>query len=205
MSLELKPVSKQGARPVKCPVKRTVNLARRESRAGSALTLALGALAIAALCFCVTKFGVLDQLERQRQAEAAYQSVHAQLVMLQNALADYPEVQKEYRTYSRKWLYEDTTGSFVRVERVDALELLEDYLAPYGEVRAVRMKEDTMTVSMSGMSLEEISSMLTRLQARPLVAAASLNLAEARQSAQTEKLDFTLTVTLQNVQKEAAE
>ena len=123
--------------------------------------------------------------------------MHAQYVQMQQAIENYPAVEQEYRTYSRSWMQEDTTGSFVSVERVDVLDLLEQYLMPYGTVNSVAMQKDTVVVSMSGMNLEQISAMFERLQKQPIVAGASLNLASTAQNAQASDLDFSVTITLQ--------
>ena len=84
----------------KYPTKRTVNLAQRESHSRSTLTLTLGLVLIVVLSFCVANFGVLRQLDRQRAAENAYNTVHSQYTQMQQALADYDNVELQYRTYS---------------------------------------------------------------------------------------------------------
>lgn len=196
MKLEQKPAAK-ARKTIKYPVKTTINLAQRESRSQNVATLAIGIALIAVLSFCVAKFGVIDQLARQREAEQAYNTVHAQYVQMQQAIENYPAVEQEYRTYSRSWMQQDATGSFVSVERVDVLDLLEQYLMPYGTVNSVAMQKDTVVVSMSGMNLEQISAMFERLQKQPIVAGASLNLASTAQNAQASDLDFSVTITLQ--------
>ena len=92
----------------KYPTKRTVNLAQRESHSRSTLTLTLGLVLIVVLSFCVANFGVLRQLDRQRAAENAYNTVHSQYIQMQQALADYDNVELQYRTYSRTWMQEDS-------------------------------------------------------------------------------------------------
>lgn len=66
----------------KYPTKRTVNLAQRESHSRSTLTLTLGLVLIVVLSFCVANFGVLRQLDRQRAAENAYNTVHSQYIQM---------------------------------------------------------------------------------------------------------------------------
>ena len=53
-------------RAVRCPTKRSVNLAKRPPRTRSAVTLVLGVVLITVLALAVAKFAVLDQLARQR-------------------------------------------------------------------------------------------------------------------------------------------
>lgn len=109
----------------KYPTKRTVNLAQRESHSRSTLTLTLGLVLIVVLSFCVANFGVLRQLDRQRAAENAYNTVHSQYTQMQQALADYDNVELQYRTYSRTWMQEEDSPFYIPVDRLEVLDLLE--------------------------------------------------------------------------------
>lgn len=116
-------------KPVKYPTKRTVNLAKRESHSQSVMTLSIGTAVIIVLVVLVVKFGVLDQLARQSAAESAYNTVHAQYTEMQSAVEKYPEVEEEYRTYSRKWMQQEGSGAFVSVDRPGSAR-------PHGELSA---------------------------------------------------------------------
>ena len=179
-------------KPVKYPTKRTVNLAKRESHSQSVMTLSIGTAVIIVLVVLVVKFGVLDQLARQSAAESAYNTVHAQYTEMQR----YPKVEEEYRTYSRKWMQQEDSGAFVSVDRQEVLDLMENYLQPYGTIKAVTISDDVMIVSMSGMNLQEISAMFEILQQQPIVKAADLTIASTEKTA-GEDLDFSVTITLQ--------
>ena len=180
---------------VRCPTKRSVTLAKRPPRTRSAVTLVLGIVLIAALALAVAKFAVLDQLARQRAAEQQYQSVHAQYAEMQNALENYDAVEQEYRTYSRSWMTEEN-GSFVDVDRMDVLALVEQELMARGEVRSFVAQQNTLVVHMAGMSLAEVSAMLESVQRQPIVAGASLNLASTADEAGL--LEFSVTIVLQS-------
>ncbi len=180
---------------VRCPTKRSVNLAKRPPRTRSALTLVLGVVLIAALSLAVAKFAVLDQLARQRAAEQQYQSVHAQYAEMQSALENYDAVEQEYRTYSRSWMIEEN-GSFVDVDRMDVLALVEQELMARGEVRSLVAQQNTLVVNMAGMSLAEVSAMLESVQRQPIVAGASLNLASTAD--EDGLLEFSVTIVLQS-------
>ena len=178
-------------KPVKYPTKRTVNLAKRESHSQSVMTLSIGTAVIIVLVVLVVKFGVLDQLARQSAAESAYNTVHAQYTEMQSAVEKYPEVEEEYRTYSRKWMQQEDSGAFVSVDRQEVLDLMENYLQPYGTIKAVTISDDVMIVSMSG-----ISAMFEILQQQSIVKAADLTIASTEKTA-GEDLDFSVTITLQ--------
>ena len=189
-------------KPVKYPTKRLVNLAQRESNSKSVVTLVAGVCVIVVLAGCVAKFGVYDQLERQNAAERAYNQVHSQYTEMKNELEGYDDVLQEYRTYSRSWMRQNSSGQFVSVDRMDVLQLLEKQLMPCGTVNSVSVSGDVMVVAMSGMNLEEISAMFAVVQEQPIVASASLNIASTEKNTNAE-LDFSVTIVLQPAEEEA--
>ena len=190
----------------KYPTKRTVNLAQRESHSRSTLTLSLGLLIILLLSFCVANFGVLRQLDRQRAAEQAYSTAHSQYTEMQTALADYDRVELQYRTWSRAWMHDENSPVYVPVDRMEVLDLVQEYLMPYGTVNTLVVDEDVMIVTMSDMNLEQISAMFQRLQLQPTVKAATLTLAATPSVNPGDKVDFSITVTLRSAaEREAAQ
>lgn len=190
----------------KYPSKRTVNLAQRESHSRSTLTLSLGLLIILLLSFCVANFGVLRQLDRQRAAEQAYSTAHSQYTEMQTALADYDQVELQYRTWSRAWMHDENSPVYVPVDRMEVLDLVQEYLMPYGTVNTLVVDEDVMIVTMSDMNLEQISAMFQRLQLQPSVKAATLTLAATPSVNPGDKVDFSITVTLRSAaEREAAQ
>lgn len=190
----------------KYPTKRTVNLAQRESHSRSTLTLSLGLLIILLLSFCVANFGVLRQLDRQRAAEQAYSTAHSQYTEMQTTLADYDRVELQYRTWSRAWMHDENSPVYVPVDRMEVLDLVQEYLMPYGTVNTLVVDEDVMIVTMSDMNLEQISAMFQRLQLQPSVKAATLTLAATPSVNPGDKVDFSITVTLRSAaEREAAQ
>ncbi len=64
---------------------------------------------------------------------------------------------------------------------MEVLDLVQEYLMPYGTVNTLVVDEDVMIVTMSDMNLEQISAMFQRLQLQPAVKAATLTLAATTQ------------------------
>lgn len=189
---------------MKLPTKTRINLAKRESRKKDMITLGVGIVLIAGLSAAVAKFAVVDQLERLSQAEGAYNAVHVQYVAMQQAVADYPNVEERYRTYSRSWMLSGDTNGLTRVDRADVLDLVEARLLPYGRINTLSLRDSVMVVSMSGMNLSQISAMFERLQTEKIVASASLNMASTEEKDDPNALlDFTITIALQPEQEEA--
>ena len=189
---------------MKLPTKTRINLAKRESRKKDFITLGVGLVLIAGLSAAVAKFAVIDQLDRLSQAEGAYNAVHVQYVAMQQAVADYPNVEERYRTYSRSWMLSGDTNGLTRVDRADVLDLVEARLLPYGRINTLSLRDSVMVVSMSGMNLSQISAMFERLQTERIVASASLNMASTEEKDDPNALlDFTITIALQPEQEEA--
>lgn len=188
---------------MKLPTKTRINLAKRESRKKDMITLGVGIVLIAGLSAAVAKFAVIDQLDRLSQAEGAYNAVHTQYVAMQQAIADYPNVEERYRTYSRSWMLSGDTNGLARVDRADVLDLVEARLLPYGRINTLSLRDSVMVVSMSGMNLSQISAMFERLQTEKIVASASLNMASTEEKDDPNALlDFTITIALQPEQEE---
>ena len=188
---------------MKLPTKTRINLAKRESRKKDMITLGVGIVLIAGLSAAVAKFAVIDQLDRLSQAEGAYNAVHVQYVAMQQAVADYPNVEERYRTYSRSWMLSGDTNGLARVDRADVLALVEARLLPDGRINTLSLRDSVMVVSMSGMNLSQISAMFERLQTEKIVASASLNMASTEEKDDPNALlDFTITIALQPEQEE---
>lgn len=189
---------------MKLPTKTRINLAKRESRKKDMITLGVGIVLIAGLSAAVAKFAVIDQLDRLSQAEGAYNAVHVQYVAMQQAVADYPNVEERYRTYSRSWMLSGDTNGLAQVDRAEVLDLVEARLLPYGRINTLSLRDSVMVVTMSGMNLSQISAMFERLQTEKIVASASLNMASTEEKDDPNALlDFTITIALQPEQEEA--
>ncbi len=189
---------KKTQRAVKLPTKTHINLAKRESKKRDATTLGVGAAIIIVLVILVAKFGVYDQFARLQRAEDAYNTVHQQYAEMEESLADYPQVLERYRTYARAWMEQSDENGFVQVDRMEILDLLENYMIPYGTLNSFTIQDSAVVVSMSGMNLQEISNMFARLQSRPIVKGVSLDLASTEETSKNADLDFSVTIELKS-------
>ncbi len=176
------------------PRKNTINLALRSPAAGRIQRLILGLALIGLLASAVAKFGVVDQLARLRQAQAAYGSIQESSRKLAEALKDFSEVEFDYQTHAMDWLEADSP-----VDRLQVLELLEEELLARGQVSKVTVLGQVMQVDMSGMDLAQVSQMLLSLEQRDIVASVELNVA-ATGADGGDLLQFHLTILLQKGQ-----
>lgn len=180
----------------KYPTKKTINLAMKEEYAGNAQLLVAGAVIIGLVCILVTKFGVYDQFARLAKAESEYFKVHEQKMEMEQYLDDYDQVLLDYRTWSRDWMAENE--HYVTIERTKLLDLLEQYVSPYGTLYHVDITENRIGVQLGDLSLQQLSAMMEKLEEHPLVSHSELNTATTEEKHTNEKVDFVLTIQLQS-------
>ena len=190
---------------IKCPQKRGINLNMQESRRSTRLTLLIGCIAIVLLAGSVAKFGVIDQYKRLDRAQAEYNTVHNQYQQAKTLLEDYDRVLMEYRTYSMDWMSGTSGGSSqdltTIVDRQEVLDLLEQEMLTRGRLVSLQVTGDKMIVSMSGMSLEQISEMFAEIQQSPIVSQVELNLASTENGQAATIMDFSMRITLQQAEE----
>ena len=191
---------------IKCPQKTGINLNLQEDRQRDRRTLLIGILAIAALVAVVVNFGVIAQYKRLDKAQAEYNQVHSQYTQTQEALQDYDRVLLEYRTYSMDWMSGTGDGSedlTAIVDRQQVLALLETEMLSRGRLTSVQIIDNKMNVSMSGMSLDQISDMFAILRRSPIVSDVALDLASTEDGNVAAILDFTVRITLRQAEEVA--
>lgn len=191
---------------IRCPQKTGINLNIEENRERDRLTLLIGVVAIAALVAVVVNFGVIAQYKRLDKAQAEYNQVHSQYTQTQEALQDYDRVLLEYRTYSMDWMSGTGDGSedlTAIVDRRQILDLLETEMLSRGRLTSVQIIDNKMNVSMSGMSLDQISDMFAILRRSPIVSDVALDLASTEDGNVAAILDFTVRITLRQAEEVA--
>ena len=191
---------------IRCPQKTGINLNIEENRDRDRLTLLIGVVAIAALVAVVVNFGVIAQYKRLDKAQAEYNQVHSQYTQTQEALQDYDRVLLEYRTYSMDWMSGTGDGSedlTAIVDRQQILDLLETEMLSRGRLTSVQIIDNKMNVSMSGMSLDQISDMFAILRRSPIVSDVALDLASTEDGNVAAILDFTVRITLRQAEEVA--
>lgn len=191
---------------IRCPQKTGINLNIEENRDRDRLTLLIGVVAIAALVAVAVNFGVIAQYKRLDKAQAEYNQVHSQYTQTQEALQDYDRVLLEYRTYSMDWMSGTGDGSedlTAIVDRQQVLALLETEMLSRGRLTSVQIIDNKMNVSMSGMSLDQISDMFAILRRSPIVSDVALDLASTEDGNVAAILDFTVRITLRQAEEVA--
>ena len=187
-----------GAAPrkmIKCPSKTGINMNKREKRTGEMLTLVIGLAVILLMAGLVARFGVMEQYRRLSEAQSAYGEVHSQLTACQEKLTDYELVLTEYRSCSLDGMTEGE-DQLITVSRQAVLDLVEGIMMPRGKVISVNILDDTADVEMSGMSLDQISTMFAVMEAEPIVRSVELNMAATEENTASAQLNFSVRIYL---------
>ena len=109
------------------------------------------------------KFAVADRFARLAEAENALAARYDELAALQASTADFAEVKDIYNQYT----YRDYDRSIA--DRQDILDLLEREVFPHSQSQAVTVNGNVFSTTLTGVTLDEVSLMMSRLEADPLV------------------------------------
>lgn len=145
------------------PSKTTLNLAmRRKSEFHPKRLVPL--LLVLFLCAALFgKFAVSDRLQRVNEAQARLTALQSQKTDLLAATADYDEVAERYRLYSVGWMTEEEAAL---VDRVGMLDLIESELMGKGRVLGLTASGNLLSVQLSGITLDDTSTIVERLYQR---------------------------------------
>lgn len=144
------------------PVKTTLNLVIKEKKSLPLAKTIPAVLIVLALAVVFGKFAVADRYEKLNAAEKELSNARSQLNALRASYTDYDEVQAEYNRY--------TYNGFDRtiVNRLDVMALIEREIFPVSGVRSLSITGKTVSMTLTGMTLEEISRLIDRLEKDPL-------------------------------------
>lgn len=155
--------------PVKAPRKKTtpaktsMNLYIKEKSALSPSRWLPAVLIIVILAALFGKFAVADRFARLREAESALAARQNELAQLQQTYADYDEVEEQYSQYTYRGF--DRTIA----DRQEILDLLERDIIPYSQTRSVSVTGNVFSTTVTGLTLDQVSTMMAKLEADPLV------------------------------------
>ena len=153
------------------PTKTTINLVMREENSYRLPRMIWIAAVMLLLIGCFCKFAVIDRIRAANQAEAAAATAQAQLVELQQANSDYESVRIEYARYFSTDLISQNK---LAADCMDILGLINDYLLSSSGIQSVSVSTDTIGVNLTGITLNQASSILQALYTSPLVDSVNL-------------------------------
>ncbi len=170
------------------PVKRTLNLMVRENTNPKPSRWIPGVLVVLILAALFGKFAVMDRFDRLNEAEAELAGLKAQVDSMRQATADYDQVRDDYNKYNFNG-YDRTI-----VDRLDVLELLKREVYPVCRVGSLSIAGKTVSMTLSGLTLDQVSELIASLKADPLVD--KVNVSTTGLSAESETGTANMTLTL---------
>ena len=156
---------KRTVKPKNIPTKKTLNLCMKEKSLISPMLFVPILVIILVLAAVIGYFGVYKRFEAVNEAQAKLDATEARLQQVLDSMSDptYDELKKEYNRY----YYEDYDTSIA--DKLDVLELLERRIFPVSSMRSLSISGKTISTSLTGLTLEQVSELIKNLNAEPLV------------------------------------
>lgn len=181
------------------PTKRGMNLYQSARQATDGRKLAITAAALAVGVALFAKFAVMGPLQQVSDKQAELAQVQAQLQPLQEAAADYDSTLAEYNQYAP---VSSTTG----VDTKALMDMVEQQVMPYATVSQESLEDDTLTLTLSNVSLTTVGQLATILQGQTGVESVSVATAQTpSDSASGDTSSVVATVTVKLVTVEASD
>ena len=157
------------------PSKKTMNFVHHASSFNpkKVLPLAIVVVLVAAL---FAKFGIMDQLDKKTAAYNDLAQRQEQLAVVNNKLAGYDELAKQYGRYSYGWMSESEVNT---VSRMDVLALVEQKISPASVIENIAVNNNVLTLNIHGITLEQASAMVKSLEESEMVSSATVYSASA--------------------------
>lgn len=144
-------------------VKTTINLAQKERSNQNVPSVIFTAIVLALLIALFCKFGVANRLNRTLEAENTAERAEQKLSSLQKQTANYDQVLQEYQNHTTE------QSLTVGADPMECLTLIEDKLLGSAEISSFSVASDEIDVKLSGVTLQEVSSIYTNLTSSDLV------------------------------------
>lgn len=195
MALEL--TLKRSKKPV-YPTKTTINLAEDDQRGNNTRSLVLFVVALIAIAL-FAKFAVIDVMGAANASLAKVTTAQSQLSALEEANADYPELQERYAAFALNSLSDEERAL---ADRGAILELLQGTVANMAELQSVSVTGNTLMLQFANTSLEDVSRVVASLESSDLVANVSMSTAKTDRN---DEVVSTITVTLKGEGQDVSE
>lgn len=170
----LKPTPKSKKGTIKAS-KRTMNFVHHKKEFNVMKVVPVVAVLAVALSIFV-RVGFLDMLDQKTIAYRNLASKQERLAAINTRLVDYEELASQYGRYSYGWMSESEISL---VNRLDVLNLVEQEITPYATLENFAVNNNVLTLNIHGITLEDASAMVSRLEESPLVNNATIYSANA--------------------------
>jgi hypothetical protein len=172
----------------RAPVKTSMNLYSVGNQKTDMHTFVPVALALVIAVALFAKFGVIDQIARVSSAQAELADKQAQASQVEGSLQGYDAVAQEYKSYT-------TTLNPSEVNVINVLNMVDTQVRSSADVTAVNLKDNILTLTLTGVSLDAVGTLTTALQNQSMVTNVGVSTAVAGGST-TSDVVATLSITL---------
>ena len=148
----------------KYPVKTDINLAIREKKQNKLSTTIPTFIILVIAIAIFSKFAVINRLEQASEAENSASVAQQQLETLKEYTNNYPKVLEEYNA-----LLASKSSLNVVATPMERLGLVERYLISASQVNSFDVVDDVITAQISGVTLNQISTIYANLMSDPLI------------------------------------
>lgn len=148
----------------KYPVKTDINLAIREKKQNKLSTNIPTFIILVIAITIFSKFAVINRLEQASEAENSATVAQQQLETLKEYTNNYPKVLEEYNA-----LLASKSSLNVVATPMERLGLVERYLISASQVNSFDVVDDVITAQISGVTLNQISTIYANLMSDPLI------------------------------------
>lgn len=164
------------------PVKNTMNFVHHQSSFNPKKVVPL-AVALVLVMALFVQFGILAPMAKKTQAYTELAQKQEQLAAVNTRLAGYDELAMEYGRYSYGWMSDSEVNL---VSRMDVLNLTEKYISNKAIIDNLAVNNNVLTLNIHGITLEEASAMVKKLETNALVKSASVYNAVAEEAEEAE-------------------
>ena len=148
----------------KYPFKTDINLAIREKKQNKLSTNIPTFIILVIAIAIFSKFAVINRLEQASEAENSATVAQQQLETLKEYTNNYPKVLEEYNA-----LLASKSSLNVVATPMERLGLVERYLISASQVNSFDVVDDVITAQISGVTLNQISTIYANLMSDPLI------------------------------------
>lgn len=162
------------------PSKTTMNMAQAPEPGTKLGNMVVYGILAVLLLVLVGRFAIYDQYAAAAAAESQAAGLQQQAEQLRSGLADYQAVSDGYARYS--YGYQDETEASL-VDRLQMLDTVDRYVAPFGTVSSVTIADNTASITLSSPTLDDTGALVSGLKKLDSVSDVSVNTATAQSGA----------------------
>ena len=173
------------------PSKRYINLIPQKERNNDVRKVLPVAILVFLLVVAFVKFGIYDLYASVAAKQAELNTQTQILRTAQAEAASYDEVKAEYEKYQSTKL----ASSDLDVSAIEAMQLVDTYIAPRATIDSIDYKDNTITLNLGDSTLEELGKLVGTLYEQDIVANVAVSTAGADAS-KNEDLTASMVITV---------